>query len=255
MIYGYCCTYGNRIVPAKKKILSLYPTAVLYWDTLKEPKLDFPERANLQKLLDVATKGDTIVIPSIMQLSSSSSGCYELYHRLFMADISLVFLNQPYFNTNIYTMPLGEVQLLEGLNFSTLQRLLIYANKLQGLLIEQQIEATYKQIEAQTSYSISKRPKKSKEPNIKVLEAKKTILGNSTTFGGKQKDDSLVYELKISQRTLTKYKHELKEELAESGIQASTLYSIYFEKICDFHRKHDQTEELDEPGKDQDISE
>ena len=103
---------------------------------------------------------------------------------------------------------------------------------------------TYEQIKAQTIYSVSRRPQRQPSVNIDVLKAKKAILNLSSTFAGKEKDARMLDFLEISQRTLTKYKHELKMELEDTSIQE--LIHAYAEKIMDYYREHSVLDAFEE---------
>lgn len=245
MIYGYCCTYRNRTSPTRKKILSLYPNAIIYTDALDEPELDFSERTNLQQLLQIVAEKDTIVFSSITQLSSDAEGCYQLYETLFSLNVSLIFLRHPYLNTNTYksqlkAVPAETMAAMPELLQAVQQALDIYILS----LAKEQIQMTYEQIKAQTIYSVSRRPQRQPSVNIDVLKAKKAILNLSSTFAGKEKDARMLDFLEISQRTLTKYKHELKMELEDTSIQE--LIHAYAEKIMDYYKEHSVLEAFEE---------
>lgn len=241
MIYGYCCTYRNRLSPARQKILSLYPNAIIYTDALDEPELDFSNRPKLQQLLQKVVEKDTIVFPGITQLSSNAEECYQLYEKLFFLNVSLIFLRHPYLNTDTYksqlkAVPAETMAAMPELLQAVQQSLDIYILS----LAKEQIQVTYEQIKAQTIYSVSRRPQRPQPVNIDVLKAKKAILNLSSTFLGKEKDAWMLNFLDVSQRTLTKYKHELKQELNmelnDTSIQA--LVHIYARKIMDYYCEH-----------------
>ena len=240
MIYGYCCTYRNRIIPTKKKILSVNPEAFVFTDALDSPILPLSDRVQLNNLLEIVAPKDTIILSSITQLSSDKEDCCRLYEKLYLSHVSVICLRQPYLNTETYKSP-RELVSIKTPDSSNIQDAL---DTYTLLLIKNQICLTYDQLQTQTQFSVSRRPQTKPEEKISVLKAKKSILALSSTFGGDKKDAWLINFLDISQRTLTNYKHALKTELEKEGMSVPALKHIYAEKIWKYYQDHPPVNEF-----------
>lgn len=101
-IYGYLrvSTKHQDISRQRVNILREYPTAILYEETHSGG--DYNGCVVLDKLLKIVEGGDTIVFDSVSRFSRDNiTGPLE-YKRLFRDNINLVFLNEPYINTDNY---------------------------------------------------------------------------------------------------------------------------------------------------------
>lgn len=103
-IYGYCrvSTPHQDIIRQKINILRAYPTAVIYEETHSGG--DFNGCVVLEKLLKIVQSGsdNTIVFDSVSRFTRDNfTGPLE-YKRLFQKGVTLVFLNEPYINTDNY---------------------------------------------------------------------------------------------------------------------------------------------------------
>lgn len=101
-IYGYLriSTKHQDISRQRVNILREYPTAILYEETHSGG--DYNGCVVLDKLLKIVEGGDTIVFDSVSRFSRDNiTGPLE-YKRLFKDNINLVFLNEPYINTDNY---------------------------------------------------------------------------------------------------------------------------------------------------------
>lgn len=102
LIYGYLrvSTKYQDIGRQRVNILRAYPTAILYEET--HTGGDFGGCVILDKLLKIVKSGDTIVFDSVSRFSRDNVTGPQEYKRLFKMGVNLVFLNEPYINTDNY---------------------------------------------------------------------------------------------------------------------------------------------------------
>ena len=101
-IYGYMrvSTKHQDVGRQRVNILRVYPEAILYEETHSGG--DYNGCVVLTKLLKIVQPGDTIVFDSVSRFSRDNITGPEEYRRLFKMDVNLVFLNEPYINTDNY---------------------------------------------------------------------------------------------------------------------------------------------------------
>ena len=101
-IYGYMrvSTKHQDVGRQRVNILRVYPEAILYEET--HGGGDYNGCVVLTKLLKIVQPGDTIVFDSVSRFSRDNITGPEEYRRLFKMDVNLVFLNEPYINTDNY---------------------------------------------------------------------------------------------------------------------------------------------------------
>ena len=101
-IYGYMrvSTKHQDVGRQRVNILRVYPEAILYEETHSGG--DYNGCVVLTKLLKIVQPGDTIVFDSVSRFSRDNITGPEEYRRLFKLDVNLVFLNEPYINTDNY---------------------------------------------------------------------------------------------------------------------------------------------------------
>ena len=102
LIYGYLrvSTKHQDISRQRVNILKAYPTAILYEET--HSGWDYNVCVILYKLLKIVKDGDTIVFDSVSRFTRDNVTGLQEYKRLFKMDVNLVFLNEPYINTDNY---------------------------------------------------------------------------------------------------------------------------------------------------------
>ena len=102
LIYGYLriSTKHQDISRQRVNILKAYPTAILYEETHSGG--DYNGCVILDKLLKIVEAGDTIVFDSVSRFTRDNVTGLQEYKRLFKMDVNLVFLNEPYINTDNY---------------------------------------------------------------------------------------------------------------------------------------------------------
>lgn len=102
LIYGYMrvSTKHQDIGRQRVNILKAYPNAILYEE--KHSGGDYGGCVELDKLLKIVKAGDTIIFDSVSRFSRDNVTGPQEYKRLFKENINLVFLNEPYINTDNY---------------------------------------------------------------------------------------------------------------------------------------------------------
>ena len=102
LIYGYLrvSTKHQDISRQRVNILREYPTAIIYEETHSGG--DYSGCVVLNKLLSIVKAGETIVFDSVSRFSRDNITGPQEYKRLFLDGVNLVFLNEPYINTDNY---------------------------------------------------------------------------------------------------------------------------------------------------------
>ena len=149
---------------------------------------------------------------------------------LFDKGIELVFLKEPYVNTENYKQALSGGVELVGNDIADVY--IEATNKVLKLLAAKQIELAFDQAEKEVM-DIRQRTKEGIEtarlngkqignvPGRKMMikktaPAKELIKKHCKTFGGTLNDDECIQLAKISRNTYYKYKREIKEEMLET---------------------------------------
>ncbi len=216
MIYGYCrtSTVNQSIEKQIRNILSAFPDAEIHQEEHTGRKLY--EHKEFDKIIKQAKPGDTIVFNSINQMGYDVNDSVVSYLDLFDKEINLVFLKEPYINTNTYrsvlqnTIPITET---------------IYIKK----LIEKQIRLTLKQSQKKTNdfrKQIAKGIETARQNGKQIGQKKGTTLHikkktpakaliekHSKDFRGTLPDGKVMKLVGLSRNTYYKYKKELTIEL------------------------------------------
>lgn len=101
IIYGYCrvSTAQQNLERQIDNIRSAYPEAVIFQDEYTGTKMDRPQWSTLFKALK---SGDTVVFDSVSRMSRNADDGFTAYQNLYERGVSLVFLKEPYINTEEY---------------------------------------------------------------------------------------------------------------------------------------------------------
>ena len=101
-IFAYCrvSTKHQDISRQRVNILKVYPAAIIYEETHSGG--DYSGCIILDKLLKIVQQGDTIVFDSVSRFTRDNTVGLQEYKRLFKMGVNLVFLNEPYINTDNY---------------------------------------------------------------------------------------------------------------------------------------------------------
>lgn len=227
-IYGYCriSRKTQSIERQIRNIKDVYPDAYIVTEAFTGTKIDRPK---WNKLLKVASAGDTIVFDSVSRMSRNADKGIELYFELFNKGINLVFLKEHYVDTEVYASNLQDKIELTGTDEDEIFKGI---NNYFRKLAEKQIRIAFDQAQKEvddlrkrTSEGLTtaklngKRvgtPKGTKLTTKKSVEAKKKIRKYSKDFDGTLNDSEVMKLAEISRNTYYKYKRELKEEEQET---------------------------------------
>lgn len=223
LIYGYCriSRKTQKIERQIKNISEQYPDAIIFCEAFTGTKVY--GRKEFNKLLSKIKSGDTIIFDSVSRMSRNASEGIDLYFDLLDKNINLIFLKEPYINTNVY---LESVQQSIDATGNEIADLYIDAtNKVIRLLAKKQIEQAFLQAEKEVS-DLHDRTKegirearrrgkqigavkgstytsKKKAPSLILIKK------HSRDFDGYLNDNDVMKIIGISRNTYYKYKKEL----------------------------------------------
>ena len=230
--YGYCriSTPKQNIDRQVRNILARYPDAFIVREIFTGTK--FLGRKELDKILKLIKSGDCIVFDSVSRMSRNADEGCELYEDLFNKGITLVFLQEPHINTDVYRKALQnqiEIKLNTG-NKATdefINNIIEALNKYTIDLAKAQIRIAFEQAEKEVSDLHQRTSEGIKTAKLngkqigrvagkkyttkKEKEAKEIILKNSKDFNGTNTDSEVIKIAGISRNSYYKYKAELKE--------------------------------------------
>lgn len=228
VIYGYCriSTRKQSIERQERNILAAYPSARITKEIYTGTKLN---RKGLDKILREVRSGDTIVFDSVSRMSRDATEGIELYMQLMDKGIELVFLKEPYVNTETYKQALSNGVELVGNEIADIY--IEATNKVLRLLATKQIELAFQQAQKEVD-DLKQRTREGLEtarrsgkslgtPQGSVLNVKKKapamafIARHYIEFGGSLNATQCAAAAKISRKTFYKYRDELRQ-LAES---------------------------------------
>ena len=233
--YGYCriSTAKQNIDRQERNIKSLYPDAIIIKEAFTGTKLE--GRKEFEKLLKVIKKGDTIIFDSVSRMSRNAAEGAELYRKLFNDGITLVFLKEPYCNTETYKNALNR-QINVNLNSgnaatdkfinSIIDSLNTYTMELatqQIILAFEQSEKEVSDLHTRTREGIETARRNGKRigrqegetvETKKAQAAKAIIVKHNKDFGGTLSDSETMTLANISRNSYYKYKKELKDSPA-----------------------------------------
>ena len=227
MIYGYVrvSTDKQNIDRQIRNILAVDASAKIYQEIFTGTKTT--GRHEFQKLLNKVQSGDTIIFDSVSRMSRNAAEGFELYKKLFDDGVNLVFINEPYINTDVYK---ATRDALVPMTNTDVDLILAGVNQYLMKLAEKQVELAFEQAQKERD-DLSERTKQGLQTaklNGKQLgrakgtvvvtkksdESKKKILKYSKAFGGDLSDKDLIKLLEIDKNTYYKYKKELKRQMA-----------------------------------------
>ncbi len=227
MIYGYVrvSTDKQNIDRQIRNILAVDASAKIYQEIFTGTKIT--GRHEFQKLLNKVQSGDTIIFDSVSRMSRNAAEGFELYKKLFDDGVNLVFINEPYINTDVYK---ATRDALVPMTNTDVDLILAGVNQYLMKLAEKQVELAFEQAQKERD-DLSERTRQGLQTaklNGKQLgrakgtvvvtkksdESKKKILKYSKAFGGDLSDKDLIKLLGIDKNTYYKYKKELKSQIA-----------------------------------------
>ena len=217
-----------------RNIKAAYPNAIIIKEIYTGTKLK--GRKDFEQLVKRAKEDDTFVFDSVSRMCRNADEGCELYEQLFYRGITLIFLQEPHINTDVYKRALNnqiELRIRTG-NQATdeLMNTIIDAlNKFTLDLAKQQIRIAFEQAEKEVK-DLHQRTKEGIETarlngkqigqrpgatlNVKKKEPlKKQIRALSKSFDGNNTDLQVMKITGLAKNTYYKYKKELQQELCE----------------------------------------
>lgn len=230
-LYAYCrvSTQRQDLQRQIDNISKIYPDAIFYSDKFTGATTDRP---NWNKLFKILKSGDTVVFDSVSRMSRSAAEGSKLYEELYNKGVNLIFLNEPYCNTDTYKQSAEQSIPTTGNEIADIY--IQATNQVIMILAKRQIEIAFEQAEKERQ-DICKRvregmqakKKKLAEQGItitygvkegtkittkKSISAKEIILKHNKDFNGTLSDAECIQLTGISRNTFYKYKAELKAE-------------------------------------------
>ena len=228
MVFGYCriSKPTQNIERQERNILASFPNAVIFKEVYTGGVIN---RHAWLKLSKAVRKGDTIVFDSVSRMSRNAKEGIEQYMELLDKGIELVFLKEPYVNTETYKQALSNGVELVGNEIADIY--IEATNKVLRLLATKQIELAFQQAQKEVD-DLKQRTREGLEtarrsgkslgtPQGSVLNVKKKapamafIARHYIEFGGSLNATQCAAAAKISRKTFYKYRDELRQ-LAES---------------------------------------
>lgn len=225
MIYGYARISTNKqnIERQVRNIQSQYPNALILKETYTGTKI---ERKQLDKILKIVKKGDTIVFDSVSRMSRNAEEGFALYEELLNKGIELVFIKEPHINTQTYKESQNISIDMTGNEIADIY--IEATNRVLMVLAKRQIELAFEQAQKEVD-DLHQRTKEGIETaringkqiglkkgtklvTKKSVKAKELIIKHNKTFGGTLDNEETIQLLGISKATFYKYKNELKQE-------------------------------------------
>lgn len=234
MMYAYCrvSTERQSLKRQTENISKAYPQipgSAYYCDKFTGSTQDRP---SWQKLLRKVKRGDVIVFDSVSRMSRDAESGAALYEQLYADGVTLIFLNEPQCNTEIYRKSAEESIPATGNEIADIY--IEATNKVLMILARRQIAIAFEQAEKER-LDICKRVKDGMraaqiaaaergehkaygaQPGVKLttkksIAAKDVIRQHSKDFDGSLSDADCLKLAGCSRNSYYKYKAELKAE-------------------------------------------
>lgn len=227
MEFGYCriSTNTQNIERQIRNVLAKYPNAKIFQEIYTGTKQQ--GRKELEKILAMAREGDTIIFDSVSRMSRNSDEGIMLYMDLYEKGVNLVFLKEPYINTDTYRR--ASENALETVGNDIVDLYIEATNKALMLLAKKQIRQAFEQSQKEVD-DLHQRTRegietarrngkqigqqKGRKLNVKKANAAKEIIRkHSRTFGGSLDNSECMRLAGVSRCSFYKYKREIEEEI------------------------------------------
>jgi DNA invertase Pin-like site-specific DNA recombinase len=232
MIYGYCriSTKKQSIDRQIRNIKAEYPSAVIVTEAYTGTKLDRPEWSKLHRKLK---SGDTVVFDEVSRMSRDATEGFALYKQLYNSGINLIFLKEPYINTDAYKESMQgifntEIQSGDNATDDLVNSIMVAVNRFMMNKVEKDIQKAFEQAQKEVDY-LHQRTKEgietarlngkqigltkgSKLTTKKSISAKEIIKKHNKDFGGSLSNEETWKLAGISKMTFYKYKKELMQQ-------------------------------------------
>lgn len=232
VVYGYArvSTTKQNIDRQITNIKEKYPHAVIITEAYTGTKMERPAWSKLYKKLGA---GDTVVFDEVSRMSRNAEEGYNVYQELYQRGVNLVFLKEPYINTDVYRTAAQqriEATISTG-NAATdtfTATILEAVNQLLMDLAKQQITAAFEQAQAEVDHlhqrtsegvrraqAAGKRIGRATGATVttkKSVAAKEQIRKYSKDFDGTLTDKDVMQLIGLARNTYYKYKREMTAE-------------------------------------------
>lgn len=226
MIYGYVriSTKKQSLERQIKNILTYNSEAKIISEVFTGTKVE--NRREYQKLRKLLKKNDTLIFDSVSRMSRNAEEGINEYFDLMLKGINLIFLKEPYINTELYREQLKGYENiktddkdLEPL-FKGIKETLENLAKKQIIIAFEQSEKEVKDLSTRTSEALQvlKADGKKLGHNKKTLVTKKSIETKekikkiSKKYFGMLNDKECIETLGITRNTFYKYVREIEGE-------------------------------------------
>lgn len=232
-IYGYVriSTKRQSIDRQIQNIKNEYPDAIIVLEVYTGKTIIRPQ---WQKLLNKVKSGDTIVFDAVSRMSRNADEGVATYFDLFNKGVSLVFLKEPYINTEVYAENIkdrlalqgtDEDEIFKGLN-NYFRKLAIRQIRIAFEQAEKEIQNTSQRTKegiaiARLNGKSIGRHKGATYITKKQKDAMKAIQKYSKDFDGGLNDADCIKLIGISRNSFYKYKQAIRHTVIEEALQES----------------------------------
>lgn len=221
-VYGYArvSTSKQNIDRQIRNIETAYSDVIIFKEKFTGTKLQ--GRTEFQKLLKVVKCGDTIIFDSVSRMSRNAEEGIQLYEELMEKGIELVFLKEPYINTETYrSNQTDKIEMIgtdEDILFKAINEYMKKIARKQIVIAFEQAEKEVKDLSQRTKEGMITakangkqigQVKGTKLVTKKSLEKKEQIKKYCKDFGGSLSDKDTMKLLGIARNTYYKYKKEM----------------------------------------------
>jgi DNA invertase Pin-like site-specific DNA recombinase len=236
MIYGYCriSTKKQNVDRQIRNIKAEFPSAVIVTEAYTGTKLDRPEFNKLHRKLK---SGDTVVFDEVSRMSRNAKEGFALYWQLYNMDINLIFLKEPYVNTDSYKESMQgvfntEIQSGDNATDNLVNSIMAAVNRFMMNKVEKDIQKAFEQAQKEVDYLHQRigegietarlngkqigLAKGSKLTTKKSISAKEIIKKHNKKFGGTLSNEETWKLAGISKMSFYKYSNELKNGVYQS---------------------------------------
>lgn len=220
-IYGYCriSTKSQNIDRQIRNIKAIYPDAICVKEICTGTKIDRP---NWDKLESNVVSGDTIVFDSVSRMSRNADEGVAKYFELLDRGINLIFLQEHYIDTEVYTSSTADKLAMTGTDEDEIFKgINNYFRKLAVKQIRIAFEQSQKEVDdlhqrtregIETARLAGKQIGQRQGAILKIKKeepSKMQIKKYSKDFDGQLRDTDCIKLIGISRNTYYKYKREL----------------------------------------------
>ena len=222
--YGYCRISTNKqsIERQERNILSVYPDALIIKEAYTGTKIE--GRKEFEKLISKVKTGDQIIFDSVSRMSRNAEEGIKLYQEMYNNGVDLVFIKEPYINTETYRNATKNAIPMTG---TDVDLILDGVNKYLMKLAEEQIKIAFDQAEKEvkdlrqrTSEGLVTAKLNGKQIGRtagdklitkKSVAVKAEIIKLSRDFDGSNTDAEVMKITGVARNTYYKYKREISE--------------------------------------------